>query len=134
MESMPVVITIIASLLSGAVATLVTLFVNKKDEKKKIKLNLVNEIIGYRFQLNKSFPEERNDIYYALCRIPIVFNDNATVMYAFNEFAKNVKISGSENEIKKSEECKENLIWELCEAVDLKYERWDTDNFKSIIK
>ena len=134
MDTSYAIITIIAALLSGAIATIITICVNKKYETRKNKLDLVNQIIGYRYQLYTPLHQGRAEIYSALCRIPIVFNDNSAVMFAFNEFIVNVRNAGTTEEMARSERKKEALIRSLCEAVNLKYEKWETDNFKNLIR
>lgn len=129
MDAEGAIITLVAAILSGIVATLITIYINRKSEVKRRKMELVCDILGYRYQFRFQ-PKDRENLYCALSRIPIIFHDNEMVLYDYNEFIKYIKPSGPNDEVNKSNEIIELLMRHLCEAVDLKYINSETKNMK----
>ena len=81
MSTDAIVVTIVASLLSGALATIVTLYINSKRETLRRKKCLVEDIFGYRYQLTDKHPK-RDELENALNKkIDIIFTSSTLNEY-----------------------------------------------------
>lgn len=68
------IISLIGAIISGVFATIITLYINHKNEVMRDKKSLVADIFGYRFLLNKN--NNADKFYTSLNRVPIVFKDD----------------------------------------------------------
>lgn len=77
-------ITIIASLLSGIIATIITIIVNHRWERQRIKNNIAIELFGYRYQLLKD-NDKTEELNIILNKIPIIFANNEKILAAYEK-------------------------------------------------
>lgn len=74
MNGETIVITLVSSIISGILATAITLYINYKMEQRKIKRDLVDDIFGYRYQLSVGGQNsDKSGLNRALNRIPEYF-------------------------------------------------------------
>lgn len=81
--------TIITVLVSSLMATIVTLIVNGRREKHKIKVELLTKIIGKMNQLTPRYTGEKNIPEY-LNQVYIVYNDCDEVLRAIDALKNNI--------------------------------------------
>lgn len=117
------IVSLIGAVISGALATIITLFINHKNEIKREKKAVVTEIFGYRFLLNRQGGAER--FYAALNRVPIVFNDELEVIRAYEELHANSLIKDPNERGKKMNDSLVTLLKALCKATGIKCENWN---------
>ena len=105
--------TIITVLVSSLMATIVTLIVNGRREKHKIKVELLTKIIGKMNQLTpgytgeKSVPEYLNQVY-------IVYNDSDEVLKAIDALKNNLNNGHIDEDFIK-------LLKAMCDNTHMKY-------------
>lgn len=86
-------LVILSALLSGALATLVTIFVNKHDAKMSSKKEVLNILLSYRYEI------ANENCVNALNRIQVVFYNNNNVINAWNDFNNTTKSKDKQNEV-----------------------------------
>lgn len=95
----PFFIPLVGAVISGILATIITLYINHKKELDRQKKELAADIFGYRFLINKSSGEEK--FYAALNRVPIIFAEDKDVIAAYDKLFEssrmgdNVKLNES---------------------------------------
>ena len=131
------IITLVSAMISGVVATIVTLMVSSHKENVKIKKDLVDDIFGYRYQIaNNSNNAQinldinQNQFSRAMNRIPIVFDGNNAVMSAYDKFYDTLTITDAKERSFKSDEALIDLLKELCKAAGIKCSNWNDSRFK----
>lgn len=95
-------ITIICSLLSGLIAALVTIFVNKRSEKKRVKKELAVAIFGSRHQIMYPDYRMKQDFCKAMNSIPAVFSKDKNVLIYYDKLFAALDIKDDEEKSKKS--------------------------------
>jgi len=117
------IITLIGAVLSGVLATIITLYINHKNEVMREKKTVVAEIFGYRFLLKKQGGAEK--FYAALNKVPIVFNDEEEVLQAYEELHANLLIKDLDERGKKMNDSLVTLLKALCTATGIKCDNWN---------
>lgn len=82
MSIVAAIVSLMGAIVSGVLATIITLTINHKSEIMREKKQLVADIFGYRFLLNKDSGVEK--FYAAMNRVPIVFKDNKNVIESYD--------------------------------------------------
>lgn len=85
MSGEAIVVTIVSAIISGVLATAITLYVNYKAEQRKMKRDLVDDIFGYRYQISNGYADDKSGILRALNRVPIVFCESNEVLEAYDD-------------------------------------------------
>lgn len=117
------IITLIGAVLSGVLATIITLYINHKNEVMREKKTVVAEIFGYRFLLKKQGSAEK--FYAALNKVPIVFNDEEEVLQAYEELHANSLIKDWDERGQKMNDSLVTLLKALCTATGIKCDNWN---------
>lgn len=88
MSKEQIAITLVGAIISGVLATIITLVINAKAEKKRRKQQLVDDIFGYKYQMTGSTLNALDincqGLTRALNRVIIVFHDDPEVMKALD--------------------------------------------------
>lgn len=131
MSTAAIIVTIVSSLLSGALATIVTIHINNKHETLERKRCLVDDIFGYRYQLTGNH-QNRNELEKALNRIPIVFAEHERVLDAFDNLYDAVSTNSTERIAAKIDDLLVTLCKEMCKAAEIKTNDWNDSRFKNV--
>lgn len=124
------IISLIGAVISGVLATIITLYINHKNEIMREKKNVVAEIFGYRFLLNRQGGAEK--FYAVLNRVPIVFNDDDDVIRAYEELHSNSLINDLNERSKKMNDSLVSLLKALCKATGIKCDNWNDSKVLSV--
>ena len=129
-----VVVTLIAAIISGILATIITIGINTYQQYIRRKQDLVDDIFGFKYQLTNG-NVINGDIYSkgfsrAMNRVQIVFCKDKKVLDKLDFFYNTLLISDKEERKIKSDEALINLIKELCKAAHIKYDNWNDSVFK----
>lgn len=108
-------ITIIASLLSGIIATIITIIVNRRWERQRIKNNIAVELFGYRHQLLED-NDKTEELIVILNKIPIIFASNEKILVAYDKILSE---TGDKNDVLVT------LIKEICLEAGINCENWN---------
>lgn len=129
-----VVITLISAIISGVLATIITVVINHKMEMKKIKRGLVDDIFGYRYQLSAGYRDaNKSEITRALNRIPIVFENSEKVLKAYDDLYDAATTSLTpEIRHQKMEDKLITLYKEMCKASGIEVANWNDSRIKNI--
>lgn len=127
-------ITIICSLLSGLIAALVTIFVNKRSEKKRVKKELAVAIFGSRHQIMYPDYRMKQDFCKAMNSIPAVFSKDKNVLIYYDKLFAALDIKDDEEKSKKSQEALLNLMKAVCKAVDIDCSDWNDSRIQRIFQ
>ncbi len=127
---MAIVITLVSAIISGVLATVITLYVNYRMETKRIKRELLYDVFGYRYLLTDNSKTDGQDtslLNRALNRIPIIFNKNQKVMTAYDKFVL-------ANDTVDKNDIFITLCKEMCIDVGINVDNWnDSKITKTII-
>ncbi len=127
---MTIVITLVSAIISGILATIITLCVNHHMETKRIKRELLYDVFGYRYLLTDNSKTDGQDtslLNRALNRIPIIFNKNQKVMTAYDKFVL-------ANDTVDKNDIFITLCKEMCIDVGINVDNWnDSKITKTII-
>ena len=124
------IITLVAAIISGILATIITISINAYLADIKRKQDLVDDIFGFKYQLTDGDATNK-DIYAkgfsrAMNRVPIIFYKNKNVLEKYDKF-----LISDKNERKiKSDEALINFLKELCKAAHIKSDDWNDSVFK----
>lgn len=118
------IISLIGTIISGVLATIVTLYINHKQELLREKRSLVADVFGYRFLINKG-DERAEKFYAALNRIRIVFDENKDVVQALEELYAGAMIKDPAERTKKMNDSLVTLLKNLCKAIGVKCDNWN---------
>ena len=95
MSKEQIAITLVGAIISGVLATIITLIINAKTEKKRRKQQLVDDIFGYKYQMTDStsnvFDINCQGLTRALNRVTIVFHDDSDVLQALDNLWAAIK-------------------------------------------
>lgn len=132
MTNEAMVVTIISSIISGILATGVTLYVSYKNEQLRIKKDLVDDIFGYRYQISGNYNGDKSGICRALNRVPIVFNAHLEVLKAYDNL-HNVSSMSLEPRAKseKMDDALVTLYKEMCKASKIEVKEWNDSRIKN---
>ncbi len=130
-------ITLVAAIFSGILATVITIYVNRKMEKIRLKQQIVDDIFGYKYQLSDTSGMNILDInskglIRAINRIPIIFYDDQDVLKAYDKFYEAAIISNKEERSKKMDENLISLLKALCRSSHIKCDNWNDSRFKRV--
>lgn len=129
-----IIITLISSIISGILATAITLYVNYKKEQIKVKRDLVDDVFGYRYQLSANGVHiDKSGIMKALNRIPIVFDDNEEVLKAYDKLhdVASMNLDPTVRNMK-MDDALITLYKEMCKAAGIKVSNWNDSRIKNI--
>mgnify|MGYP004495284813 CR=1 FL=1 len=118
-----IIISLIGAIFSGVLATIITLFINYRSEIKRKKAQLVADIFGYRFLINK--PEQIEKFYAALNQVPIVFSDDEEVVEAYDRLLENSLSMDSKDRSMKMDEALVTFLKALCKATGIDCKNWN---------
>ena len=85
MDINQIIVTIVSAIVSGVLATAITLFINYKQQIRRQKLDLLADLFGYRFQISNG-SHDKKDFLKAINRVPIVFQGCDDVIKCYDEF------------------------------------------------
>jgi hypothetical protein len=123
MTTQNLIITLICSIISGVLATSITLYVNHRSEIRRIKRELVADIFGRRFLLNKNEGTEK--FYEALNRVPIIFNKDQKVMETYEALYNASLITDVKEKSHKMNNCLVSFLKALCDASGIDCGDWN---------
>lgn len=110
MDKNTVLITIICALISGLIATSISIYYQNKQQNKNIKIDLLRNIIGFSYEMTEDYKSEKYDIIKYLNAVYIIFNNSKPVIDALENYKKQ---SSNDNFI--------TLIKKMCDDVGIKY-------------
>lgn len=114
---------IITVLISSLAASIVTLIVNAHREKRKMKVELLMNIVGKMNQCTLEY-QGKKDIPEYLNRVYIAYNDSEEVIKAIEDLKHNLKTDSTMDYFIK-------LIKAMCDNTHLKYDKLN-DTFISV--
>lgn len=126
---MAIAITIVSSIISGFLATIITLFVNHRAEVKRIKRELVDDIFGYRYLLSDKMQGhgcDKSPLNRAFNRVPIIFNKNPKILEAYYKF-----FDTTDAQIKN--DALITLYKEMCNDIGIDVENWNDSRINRIV-
>lgn len=130
------IITLVAAIISGVLATVVTIFVNAKREERQMKRRLVEEIFGNRYVLSEkpvsSTSTAKDDFSNALNKVPIVFNKDENVMKAYDEFYRIVQEKNCNGD--KKNDALITFMKALCVAARIDCSNWNDSRITNILR
>lgn len=129
-----IIVTLISSIVSGVLATIITLYVNHRNENIKIRKDLLDDIFGYRYQLSAGRESsDRSGITRVLNRIPIVFADKDDVLNAYDKLY-DVATMNLEPVMRarKMDDALITLCKEMCKASGIKVTNWNDSRISNI--
>jgi hypothetical protein len=94
------------------------------------KKQLVADIFGYRFLLNKDSGVEK--FYAAMNRVPIVFKDNKNVIESYDYLHRCSLINDAKERSRKMEDALVTFMKELCKAINIDCENWNDSKILNI--
>ena len=121
---MSISITIISSLLSGIIGVGISTWFFQRYERRKQRMEVLREIVGYRFALtNNTTAEAKAKFFSALNQVAIVFHDQQDVIKALHDMHR---------ELKAPDRLLDNLTTlykEICKVLDIKFDRLNDEFF-----
>ncbi|BDZ76968.1 DUF6680 family protein [Claveliimonas bilis] len=129
------IVTLIGAIISGVLATCITIFINHRTEKIKLKQQLVDDIFGYKYQLTNSSTRSGIDVnangfVRAMNRIPVVFNDEESILQAYDKFYDKALIADTKERSEKMNEALMDLLKLMCHSAHIKCDNWNDSRFK----
>ena len=92
MSKEQIAITLVGAIISGVLATIITLVINARTEKKRQKQQLIDDIFGYKYQISNNSVSHSNvwdinskGLTRALNRVVIVFHDDQDILKALDD-------------------------------------------------
>lgn len=120
-----------STLLCGLLAAIITIYINYRNDSIRIKRNLANDLLGYRYQLSEHV-QDKTGFFLAMNRIPIIFDKDKRVLDAHFAFW-----SHQQNTYKdphKGNELLIALLQEVCKASKIRCSHWDKEKFTYIFR
>lgn len=134
MSKEQIAITLVGAIISGVLATIITLVINAKAEKKRRKQQLVDDIFGYKYQMtgSTSNPLDINcqGLTRALNRVTIVFHDDSDVLKALDNLWAAVKSDNT----KITDDVLITLLKTMCKSAGIKCNDWNDSRFTRVFK
>ena len=132
MEKWQIVITLVGAIISGVLATAITLIINTRTEKKRRKQQLVDDIFGYKYQMTGSSPNALDincqGLTRALNRVAIVFHDDSDVLQALDNLW--VVVKGDNTKI--TDDVLITLLKTMCKSAGIKCVDWNDSRFTRV--
>lgn len=134
MSKEQIAITLVGAIISGVLATIITLVINAKAEKKRRKQQLVDDIFGFKYQMTGASlnPLDINcqGLTRALNRVVIVFYDDLDVLKALDDLwaalnSDNTKITN---------DMLITLLKTMCKSAGIKCNNWNDSRFTRVFK
>lgn len=129
------IITLVSAIISGVLATAITLLISAHKEKIHTRQALVDDIFGYKYQLTDNAGKidiNGKGFARAMNRIVIVFNDERLVLEACDKFYDTLSIADVRERKVKSDEAIIILLKELCKASNIKCDNWNDSRFTRV--
>lgn len=118
----------------GVLATIITLVINAKTEKKRRKQQLVDDIFGYKYQMTDSTSNVLDincqGLTRALNRVTIVFHDDSDVLQALDNLWAAIK----GNNTKITDDVLITLLKTMCKSAGIKCNDWNDSRFTRVFK
>ena len=134
MSKEQITITLVGAIISGVLATIITLVINAKAEKKRRKQQLVDDIFGYKYQMTGSISNSLDincqGLTRALNRVTIVFHDDSDVLQALDNLWAAVK--GDNTKI--TDDVLITLLKTMCKSAGIKCNDWNDSRFTRVFK
>ena len=130
-ENKGMIITLIAAIISGVLATAITLYVNHCQQIKQQKIRLVEEIFGYRYQLVYS-NDNRSEFLQAINRVPIIFHKNEKVVEAYNNFYESACSNNVVGNVKNDKLI--TLIKAMCKDAQIQCDDWNDSMYERVFR
>lgn len=129
------IVTLVAAIISGILATIITIGINVYQERIKLKQALVDDIFGFKYQLTEASKNVGVDIYSqgfcrAMNRVPIVFDKDDAVLAAYDKFYDTLSISNKEERENKSNEALIVFLKAMCKSAHIQCDNWNDSRFK----
>lgn len=118
-------ISLLSIVLSGIVATVLTIWYQRHSDNQKFKMSILNNFLGSRNQLFSG--ESSNDFFAALSQIMVAFNKSEKVMKAYKECIEAIPKPGREFEFGFKA-----LAESMCDDLHIKYDKLPTDAFTKV--
>lgn len=133
------IITLVAAVVSGVFATVITICINSYNEQIQRKKALVDDIFGFKYQLLENEKNMDVDIYSkgfcrAINRVPIIFDKEKEVLEAYDKFYDTLSIHNPEERRVKSDEALIDLLKQMCKATHVKCNNWNDSRFKRVCR
>ena len=129
-----ITITLVGAIISGVLATVITLVINAKAEKKRRKQQLVDDIFGYKYQMtgakSDSLDINCQGLTRALNRVTIVFHDDSDVLQALDNLWAAVK--GDNTKI--TDDLLITLLKTMRKSAGIKCNDWNDSRFIRVFK
>ena len=133
MSKEQIAITLVGAIISGVLATIITLVINAKAEKKRRK-QLVDDIFGYKYQMTGSTLNALDincqGLTRALNRVIIVFHDDPEVMKALDNLW--LAINGENTKI--TDDLLITLLRAMSKSAGIKCNDWNDSRFTRVFK
>ena len=131
------IITLVGAIFSGILATVITLYVNRRAERTRLKQQVVDDIFGYKYQLSNTgntlnFDINSKGLVRAINRIPVIFHDEKTVLDAYDKFYNAATIADANERAQKMDEALIDLLKVLCKSANIKCDNWNDSRFKRV--
>ena len=134
MSKEQIAITLVGAIISGVLATIITLIINAKTEKKRRKQQLVDDIFGYKYQMTDSSSKVLDincqGLTRALNRVTIVFHDDSDVLQALDNLWAAIK----GNNTKITDDVLITLLKTMCKSAGIKCNDWNDSRFTRVFK
>ena len=134
MSKEQIAITLVGAIISGVLATIITLVINAKTEKKRRKQQLVDDIFGYKYQMTDSTSNVLDincqGLTRALNRVTIVFHDDSDVLQALDNLWAAIK----GNNTKITDDVLITLLKTMCKSAGIKCNDWNDSRFTRVFK
>ena len=131
------IITLVGAIFSGILATVITLYVNRRAERTRLKQQVVDDIFGYKYQLSNTgntlnFDINSKGLVRAINRIPVIFHDEKNVLDAYDKFYNAATIADANERAQKMDEALIDLLKVLCKSANIKCDNWNDSRFKRV--
>lgn len=131
------IITLASAIVSGALATFITLAWNNHLEIIRMKQELVYDIFGFKYQLMGDNLNNSSDIYSkgfsnAMSRVPVVFDKDTEVLDAYDKLYDTLFISDPLEKSKKADEALICFLKAICKAAKIECENWNDSRFARV--
>lgn len=129
------IITLTAAVISGVLATIITICINSYNEQIRQKQTLVDDIFGFKYQLMDVQNNMNIDIYSqgfcrAMNRVPVIFDKDKEVLDSYDKFYDTLSISNPQERKEKSDEALIVFLKQMCKAAHIKCDNWNDSRFK----
>ena len=122
-----IVISIVTILLSGVLASVITLFITHSWEQRQLRRQLAYDIFGSKQALieGESDDESRRLFSQAMNRVPVVFSAYPKVLSEYDHLHDTLQISNPRERSNKANEALITFMKELCKAARIDVSDWN---------